>query len=130
MHRVHRHCKLHILLSLLDFLLPTEIFAFVLFTYMKEVQCEFKGSILRFFRSNYAPDNVPLELQCSPLFYLYLCFLLTLLAGYFPNFLHWTQAAQAHNTRSYIVFFFLLLFERSAKRDMEHIVTWSIYYIT
>ena len=27
------------------------------------------------------------------------------------------------------MFFFLLLCERSTKRDMEHIVTWSIYYI-
>ena len=37
-----------------------------------------------------------------------------------------SQAAQAHNTRSYIVFFFTLLCERSAKRDMGHI----LYYLT
>ena len=43
-----------------------------------------------------------------------------------------TQAAQAHNTRSYIVcfffffFFFLLLCERSAKCDMGHM----LYYLT
>ena len=43
-----------------------------------------------------------------------------------PSFLYGAQAAQAHNTRSYILFFFLLLCERSAKRDMEHI----IYYLT
>ena len=37
------------------------------------------------------------------------------------------QTAQAHNTWSYIVFFFyLLLCERSAKRDMGHI----LFYLT
>ena len=32
------------------------------------------------------------------------------------------QAAQAHNTRSYTVVFFLLLCECSAKHDMRHIL--------
>ena len=32
------------------------------------------------------------------------------------------QAAQAQNTRSYMVFFFLLICERSGKRDMGHIL--------
>ena len=36
-----------------------------------------------------------------------------------------SQAAQVQNTRSYIVFFTLLC-ERSAKRDMGHI----LYYLT
>ena len=31
--------------------------------------------------------------------------------------LEWSQAAQVHNTRSFIVLFFSLLCERSAKRD-------------
>ena len=33
----------------------------------------------------------------------------------------WAQAAQAQNRRSYM-FFFLLICERSAKRDMGHIL--------
>ena len=112
--------------------------AFVLFTYMKDVQCEFKGSI-NVFGDNYAPNNISLELQCSPLFCLYLLFILTLLAKYFPRFFHWkylstsTISSFCHFTTAsfdclasvHVHVFCHLCYKHALNNDTSSCLTWD-----